>query len=125
MRFDSDYLDGLADEWVAIEEAKLDLYRQEIRERVAKNYGVRVDSMNPNDPRRQLVKWIRTNGSVDNTIPLCGGQFRTVQYVTTVDDVEYYHKGGWWTYGGKTLSTLNPDDTVVKIVERMVADGRV
>jgi len=125
MRFNSDWLDAQADEWEEIEQAKLDIYRHGVRERVAKKYGVLVSDLHPNDSRRQLVKWIRTTGAIDNTIPLCGGQFRTVQHLTEVDGEEYYWKKGWWMYAGKTLSTLTPDSTIVQIVERMVADDRV
>ena len=66
----ADQLDMEADAWQAIEDAKLDLYREGVRERVALKHGVMTKLMQPNDSRRQLVKWIRQHGAIDNTVPM-------------------------------------------------------
>lgn len=121
----ADTNDMMADAWRATEDAKLDVYRYGMREKVAKKYGIITRLLKPNDSRIQLVKWIRQSGAIDHTIPLCGGQMRTIQNLITVDGEEYYTKWGWFMYNGKTLRTLTPDKTIIDIVERSVASGDV
>jgi len=117
----ADMNDMMADAYNAIKDAELDVYRQGVRERLAKKYGILTRLMKPNDSRIQLVKWIRQSGAIDNTIPLCGGKMRTLQSLITVDGEEYYTKWGWFMFEGKTLRTLTPDQTIQAIVKRSVS----
>ena len=125
MRYDSDWLDMMADEFNAIEQAKVDIFYDGVRQRVARHHGIRISSIGALDSKTQIVKWIRQSGEIKHSIPLVGGIMHTHTRIVDVDGEDYLLKTGWFQKGSKIMRTLNPDKTIVELVKRSIANGNV